>query len=150
VCSSPLKFKGKPWEIYEHSGCDNDKTDVADPVEIIANISHTSSHKRVTKYEYQPTPHSSPRRENYTSSDKRAAKYIDQPVPYSSSRREQVQVVRTDSNYFRISIALAVVFLGLLAGAVYLWWCGVRPHKLRRYSPVHSDAETPPPSSSTT
>ena len=35
-----------------------------------------------------------------------------------------------------------VVFLGLLAAAVYLLWCGVRLCILWRSGPVHSDAET--------
>jgi len=38
VCSSRPKFKGKPWEIYEHLDCDNNKTGMADIVEIIAGI----------------------------------------------------------------------------------------------------------------
>jgi len=42
-----------------------------------------------------------------------------------------------------------VVFLGLLAAAVYLLCCGVRLCTLRRSGPVHSDAETHRLSSST-
>jgi hypothetical protein len=33
ICSSPPEFKGKAWKIYEYSGCDNDNTDFADPVD---------------------------------------------------------------------------------------------------------------------
>ena len=124
ACSNHPKLKGKPWEIYEHSDCDNDKTGMADLVEGIVGINNTLSHERV-------------------------AKYKDQSVIHSPPRREQVQLVRTDDNYFYISLALSVVLLGLKAGAVYLLWCGVRLCTLRRSGRVHSDAETHRLSSST-
>jgi len=167
VCSSPPDFKGKPWEIYEHSDCDNDNTGDADLVGVTASINHTSSHERVAISEDKSVPSSSPRLENYTSPHESVAKHENklvlnsfprlenytsqhervakdegQLVPYSSPRREQVQVVRTNEIYFYISIALLAVFLGLLAGAGFLWWRGVRPHTLRRSDPAHSSAET--------
>ena len=117
VCSSPPELKGKPWKIYEQSGCDNDNTNVADLVEIIPGLNHTLSHERIVK-------------------DK------DQSVSHFSPIREQAQPAITDENYFYISIALFVAFLGLLAVAGYLWWCGVRPRTSRRSGPVHIDAET--------
>ena len=61
VCSSPPKFKGNPWKIYENSGCDNYNTDFADIVEGIASINHTSLHERVTKYKDQLVLPFSPR-----------------------------------------------------------------------------------------
>ena len=117
VCSSPPEFKGKPWEIYEHSDCDNDNTGDADPVQVIASINHTSPCEYVAKIEGQLVPHSSP-------------------------RREQVKLVKTNENYFYISIALSVIFLGLVALAGFLWWCGVRPCTLRLSDPAKSGAES--------
>ena len=116
VCSSPPKFKGQPWKIYEYSGCDNDNTDFTDLVEDIVRI-------------------------NYTPQD-RDAKYIYQPVQNFSPAREQVQLVRTNEVYFYISIVLLVAFPGLLVGTGILWWRRVRPLISRRSGPVLSDAET--------
>ena len=56
VCSSPPEFNGKAWKIYEHSGCVNDTTRVADPVDCIATLNHTSSHERVAKYKHIFSP----------------------------------------------------------------------------------------------
>jgi len=117
VCSSPPEFKGKPWEIYEHSDCDNDNTGDADLVEVTDSINHTSSHERVAIYE-------------------------DKFVPHSSPRLEQVLLVKTNEIYFYISIALSVIFLGLVALAGFLWWCGVRPCTLRLSDPAKSGAES--------
>jgi hypothetical protein len=124
VCSSPPEFKGQPWKIYEYSACDNDNMDFADLLD-----------------------------ENYTLSHENVAKCTDQSVPHFSPEREQVKLVRINEHYFCISIALLValcVFLaGAVAGAGFLWWCVVRPQKLRRSGPVHNDAETHRLSSST-
>ena len=117
VCSSPPEFKGQPWKIYEHSGCDNDNSDFAFQVENFTSLNYTFSHERVAKYIYQSVPHFSP-------------------------RGDQVQIVRTNEHYIYISCALLVVFLCLLAGAGFLWWCRVRPRTLRRSYPAHGDAET--------
>lgn len=86
---------------------------------------------------------------NYTSTHEGVAKYKDQLVPHSSSRPDHVQLVKTDKNYFYISIALFVLFLCLISVAFFLWCCGVRPRTLRRSGPVQSDAETHPLSIST-
>jgi len=56
VCSSPPEFNGKPWKIYEHSGCVNDNMRVADPVDGIATLNHTSTHERVAKYKNRFSP----------------------------------------------------------------------------------------------
>jgi len=90
-------------------------------VKVIASINHTSPREYVTKSEDQVMPHSSP-------------------------RPEQLKLVRNNENYFYISIALSAVFLCLLAGAAFLWWCVLRPrtYTLRRSGPVHSGAETHP------
>jgi hypothetical protein len=124
VCSSPPQFEGKPWKIYEYSGCDYDNTDFANVVEDIATLTDTLPHEPV-------------------------AKYIVQSVPHFFSRREHVKLVRSNEIYFYIFIALLVLFLGLLAVAGIVWWYGVRPLLLRRCGPVHSDAETHPLSSNT-
>jgi hypothetical protein len=115
VCASPAKFKGQQWNIYEHSGCDNDSTPFAYPVEVIASLNDTLPHEHV-------------------------AKYIDQSVSHFSPGKESVQLVRANVSYFYISIVLMVALLGLLAGAGFLWWRRLRPRILRRYGPVHSDA----------
>jgi hypothetical protein len=119
VCSSPPEFKGKPWNIYEHSGCDNDNTDVADPVDGTDSINHTSTHERVAKYRYQLVTH-------------------------SPSRLEQVKLVKTGKCYFYTSIALFVLFLCLLSVSYFMWWCGVRPRTLRRSGRVKSHPEIQP------
>jgi len=77
---------------------------------------------------------------NDTLPEKRFDKYIYRSEP-------KVQHVRTNGNYFYISIALLVAFPGLIAGAVILWRCRVRPNTLQRSGPVHSDAEAHPLSS---
>jgi hypothetical protein len=124
VCSNPPKFKGKTWKFYEYSGCDNDNTDFAYLVEDIVTLNDTLPHEPVDKY-------------------------IDQSVPHFFPRPEHEQLVRTNESSFYIFIALLVLFLGLLAAAVIVWWYGVRPLRLRRSGPVHSDAETHPLSSNT-
>jgi len=111
VCSSPPEFKGKPWKIYEHSGCDNDKTYVADPVETIASLNYTSTHEGV-------------------------AKYGDQLVTHSSSRGEQVKLVKTEEYNFYTSIALFVLILCLSLDPLFLLRFGVRPRTLRLLSTV--------------
>jgi len=117
VCSSPAKFKGQPWNIYEHSGCDNDSTHFAYLVEDIASLNDISPHEHI-------------------------AKYIDHSVPHFSPGKEPVQLVRANVNHFYISIALMVALLGLLAGAGFLCWRRLRPHILRRSGPVNSEDET--------
>jgi len=124
VCSSPAKFKGQTWNIYELSGCDNDSTHSAYLVEVIASSNDTLPHENV-------------------------AKYRDQSVPHFSPGKEPVQLARANVNYFYISIALIVALLGLLAGAGFLWWRRLHPRVLRSSGPVHSDAETRRLSSST-
>ena len=52
--------------------------------------------------------------------------------------------MRNDDIYLYISMALLVVFPGLLTGVGILWWRGVRPRTLRSSVPVYSGAETHP------
>jgi hypothetical protein len=122
VCSSPPKFKGQSWTIFETVGCD---VNIADRVETIATVSYTLSPERIAKYQIYSVPHFSP-------------------------VRDQVPPVRSNVHYFYISIALIVVFTVLLAVAVILFWYGVRSLKFRRLVPVYSDAESHRLYSSTT
>ena len=50
VCSSPPKFKGQRWIIYENAGCDDDNTDTADQVEKVMMIGHSFSVKSHENY----------------------------------------------------------------------------------------------------
>ena len=116
VCSSPLKYKGQPWKIYEYSGCDNDNTDLADLVDDTANENDTLSHERV-------------------------AKYVDQPVVAFSRAGKQAQLLRPNEYYFYISILLLVALLCLLAGAGIVLWRFVGSRILKRSDPVPRDVE---------
>jgi len=118
VCSSPPKFEGNSWKIYEHSGCDDNK-DFTDQMDDIAS-------------------------ENNPLKIEHFDKYVDKSEHHFSSEGEQVPLARSNVNYFYTSIALLVSFLGLLAGAVFVWWRGVSERILRRSSPVKIDAETHP------
>jgi hypothetical protein len=118
VCSSPPKFKGHSWTIFENLGCD---VEFADRVENITNV-------------------------NYTLSPESVAKYLD----FFSPLRKQVPPVKTNLHYSYISIALIVVFPGLLAVAAIQCWCVMRSGKFRRSGPAHSDAKTHRLSSSNT
>jgi Leucine-rich repeat (LRR) protein len=123
VCSSPPKFKGQTWKIYENSDCDNDNTDIAFLVKDIATENDTSH--------------------------ERGAKYRERLVDDASPAQEQVQLAGTNNYFFYISIALLAAFLGLLAVAGTLWWYIVRPRILRRSGPVEGDPDTLPLSSNT-
>jgi hypothetical protein len=123
VCSSPPKFKGQSWKIFEYVGCD---VDFATRVETTANVLVSNT------------------------SPERAAKYQSFSVPHFPLVRDEVPPVTTNVHYFHISIALIVVFSVLLAVAAILCLYGVHSRKFRRSGPVHSVAETHRLSISTT
>jgi hypothetical protein len=127
VCSSPPKFKDKPWTVYENAGCDDDDDDnddddegddihFADPVETIKTVAYKSSHTPVEKYRGQVMP---------------------DPLP----SRIQEPNVPSDINYFYICIGLFVALLCLLTGAGFLWY-RLKSRTFRRTGPACSDAET--------
>ena len=131
VCSSPPKFKNKPWIFYENAGCnddddddDDDSIDFADLVENIANVNNDlprSSH----------------------------GKYIDQTVSDPLLRGTKEHHMISNLHYFYISIALCVVLFCLLTTAVVLL-CRFMSHQLRRTGPASCDAEVCSLSSSNT
>ena len=116
VCSSPSKFKGQRWKIYENAGCDDDNTDTADQVEYNNNVNNTLTLER-------------------------NAKNSDLTVRHFSPGGEQVQPMRDNGHYFDISIALLVLLLFLLIVTAVLCYL-FRSRTLRRSGPVRSDAET--------
>ena len=81
---------------------------------------------------------------NYTSPHDNVAKYKVQSGPHFYPEREKLQLAGSNENYFYISIALLVLLLCLLTVSIFLWRRAVRPRKLWRSVPVHSDAETHP------
>ena len=114
VCSSPPKFKDKPWTIYEKAGCDGDDDDDDDddnPDFVVDKLSNRSH-------------------ENYAV----------QTVPDSLPIRIQEQQKTSNINYLHICIVLFVAQLCLLTGAGVLFY-RFRSRKLRLTGPAQSDAE---------
>ena len=126
VCSSPSRFEGKLWTIYEEGGCDDDHhygddhTDVAYQVKnltlINGNLSSNGNH------------------DNYS---------IPRP---SGPARTHIQEgnVKYFSVYFYCSIGLFVVFLCLLTILILLYRRLMTSRRLMRTGPAESDAEQCP------
>jgi len=132
VCSSPSRFEGKLWTIYEEEGCDDDDDDKAD------DDHHTD-------VEYQV--------ENFTmindillSNGSHANYSILQP---SSPAPTQIQErnMKPSSVYFYCSLCLAVVFLFLLTIAILLYRRYLTSRRLMRTGPATADVEKHPLSS---
>jgi Leucine-rich repeat (LRR) protein len=116
VCSSPPKFKDKPWAIYEKAGCgDDDDSDFADAVEKMTNVTDKLS--------------------------LRSQKYVDRTLSDSLPIRIQEQPRTSNINYLHICIALFVALLCLLTLAGVLLY-RYSSRTFRRTGPAQSDAET--------
>jgi hypothetical protein len=116
VCSSPPKFKDKPWTVYENAGCDDgENTDFADLVETVTIVDGNLSLRSHDNYAQQTMPDSV-------------------PIPM------QGQQVTSNLNYFHISIGLVAVLLCLLTAAGVVWY-RLRSLTLRRTGPACSDVE---------
>jgi hypothetical protein len=118
VCSSPPKFKDKPWTTYENAGCEEDDDDDAytvftDLVENMTIIFDKFSLRSHDNYAAQTVP------------DRITTEIPEQP--------------RTSYNIFLYIYILLFVVVCLLT-ACGLCYC-FRSRKLRRTGPAQSDAE---------
>jgi hypothetical protein len=116
VCSSPSRFEGKLWTIYEEEGCDDDdddgdQTDVKYQVENFTMINDSLS--------------SNGCHDNYN--------ILWQSGPAATQIEEGN--MKYYSVYFYCSIGLSVAFLCLLTTAILLCRCHLTSRRLMRTGP---------------
>jgi hypothetical protein len=116
VCSSPPKFKDKPWEVCEKVGCGSDDTDFADQVEVTIMMDQKAS----------------PGREN--------ANYESPNDIKSFDAKFQEENIEYKFTYMYVSLALLLVLLCLLTSMVILWYCS-KSRPSMRTGPAQIDSE---------
>jgi hypothetical protein len=130
VCSSPSRFEGKLWTIYDEEGCDDDNDDDDDD-------DADDRHHHHTDVEYQV--------ENFT--------MINGNLPSNGSHTNynipaptQIQKInmKLSSVYFYCSLCLAILFLFLLTIAILLYIRHSNSRRLRRTGPATTDVEQRP------
>ena len=122
VCSSPPRFEGKLWTIYEEKGCD-DNDDYHHYTDFEYQLGN------FTMLNYNLSPNGS--HDNYD---------ILQPSGVAPTKIQE-RTMQHQSVYFYSSITLSVIFLLLLAIQILLYWpCHLTVGSLKRTGPANSDA----------
>jgi len=137
VCSSPSRFEGKLWTIYDEEGCDDDDDD-DDEADDDDDHHHTDVKYQVENFTMINI--------NLLSNGSHANYSILQPSGLTPTQIQE-RNMKPSSVYFYCSLCLAVVFLFLLTIAILLYRRYLTSRRLMRTGPATADVEKHPLSS---